>query len=120
MNDLLRRLQEWGLTTNASNEASPEDDAYHAECVAEVQRLQSDPRAKVPIRVEPTRRGFPVKALDFTRPPEPLEWAVEKVFLADSVNLLVAPPSSLKTWVLLSLGLALASGEPWLNVYKVD
>jgi len=64
-----------------------------------------------------TPRGFSLTTLDLSREPEPPDWVVERIFTADSVNLLVAAPGSLKTWTLFSLGLAMASGTPWLGVY---
>jgi hypothetical protein len=65
----------------------------------------------------PVTRGFTLTALDLSRDPEPIEWAVEKVFAADSVNLLVAPSGSLKTWTMLSMALALSTGTSWLDAY---
>ncbi len=66
----------------------------------------------------PPVRGFPLEALDLSHEPEPIEWAIHKIVATDSVNLLVAAPGSMKTWTLLSMALALATGAPWLGAFQ--
>jgi hypothetical protein len=60
---------------------------------------------------------FHPEILDLSFDPGPIEWAVERVFTLDSVNLLVAAPGSMKTWTLFSVAVAIAKGEPWLGRY---
>jgi RecA-family ATPase len=55
--------------------------------------------------------------LDWTGELPPIVYDVHGVFERHTVNLLVAPPGGMKTWVLYSLGLAVASGEPWLGKF---
>lgn len=50
----------------------------------------------------------------YTDPPQ-TEWCVEGVFARPSLNLLVGPPGSLKTWAALDLAVAVAAGQPWLD-----
>lgn len=50
----------------------------------------------------------------YTDPPA-LEWAVEGLLTRPSLNLLVGPPGSMKTWAALDLAIAVAAGQPWLG-----
>ncbi|MBX3049616.1 MAG: AAA family ATPase [Anaerolineales bacterium] len=50
----------------------------------------------------------------YTDPPQ-TEWCVEGVFARPSLNLLVGPPGSLKTWAALDLAVAVAAGLSWLG-----
>lgn len=51
---------------------------------------------------------------------EPPKYIIESYVPEASVGLLIAHGDSVKTWTLLSMCLALASGKPWLGVYAVQ
>lgn len=59
------------------------------------------------------------KLLDVSEPLPTLEYLVDGLFVKNDVVLLAAYGGSLKTWVALSLMLAIQSGKPWLGRYQV-
>jgi hypothetical protein len=130
-NDLLARLQALdaaegpkGVTKHPTPDGGPPGPGNYPTAVRPGPVLWRDqPRATrtwpraVPASAVPAPRGFPITTLDLSKDPEPIEWAVHKIFQTNSVNLLVAAPGSMKTWTLFSMGLAMARGEPWLGQY---
>ncbi|MCW5879221.1 MAG: AAA family ATPase [Anaerolineales bacterium] len=50
----------------------------------------------------------------YTDPPA-AEWAVQGLLTRPSLNLLVGPPGTMKTWAALDLAIAVAAGQPWLG-----
>ena len=59
-----------------------------------------------------------VKRLDLTRLPPPVVYLVEGIFEENTVNMIVAPPGGWKTWIMYSIGLAVAAGEAWLGKFQ--
>lgn len=51
-------------------------------------------------------------------PPPPIEFLVDGLFPRSCVGMLYGHADSLKTWLLFSLGIAVASGTPWLGKFK--
>jgi len=51
---------------------------------------------------------------------EPIKYLVTPIIPAGTVGMIVAKGSSLKTWMLLSLAIAVANGLPWLGAYPVE
>ena len=56
-----------------------------------------------------------LSAADALQPQLPIEWLVEGLISAGSVNIFYGEPGSKKTWTLLDMGICVARGEPWLN-----
>ncbi len=56
-----------------------------------------------------------LSAADALQPQPPIEWIVDGLISAGSVNLFYGEGGSKKTWVLLDMGVCVARGEPWLN-----
>lgn len=50
----------------------------------------------------------------------PPRYIVKDVIPHDTVGMIVAKGSSLKTWMALSIALAVANGDPWLGQFAVD
>jgi hypothetical protein len=49
----------------------------------------------------------------------PLEWLAEGIFTSDALGLVAAPPKALKTWLLLDLVVAAATGADWLGAVPI-
>lgn len=47
--------------------------------------------------------------------PLPPEYLVDSLLIENKVSMIYADPGSIKTWVAISIALAVASGEPWLE-----
>jgi hypothetical protein len=62
----------------------------------------------------PTGSG-PLPVVDLGRPPSPPMWLVEDFLARDSLLLLGGPPGQGKTWVAMTLALALADRSPFLG-----
>ncbi len=82
---------------------------FHFEMVEEVNACMK----AIEDRDEPSRVFY--RADDAYTDPPALEWAVEGLLTRPSLNLLVGPPGSLKTWAALDLAVAVAAGQPWLG-----
>ncbi|HEY3311215.1 MAG TPA: AAA family ATPase [Anaerolineales bacterium] len=54
-------------------------------------------------------------ACDALKPQPPIDWIVENLFSAGSVNLIVGEAGSKKTWSMIDLCVAVAKGETWLK-----
>lgn len=50
----------------------------------------------------------------------PPRYIVQDVVPFDTVGMIVAKGSSLKTWMALSIGIAVATGNPWLGTFPVE
>lgn len=50
----------------------------------------------------------------------PPRYIVQPIIPDDTVGMIVAKGSSLKTWMALSLGIAVANGQPWLGRFMVE
>ena len=57
--------------------------------------------------------------MDFSVEPPPIEWLVDRIAELDTVQMYYAPPSSLKTWAMLSMCASIAQGKPWLGRFPV-
>lgn len=69
-----------------------------------------------PQDVDPAPRRYTIyKASDALAPQPPVDWIVEKLFSAGSVNLVVGEAGSKKTWSMIDLCIAVANGETWLD-----
>ncbi len=56
---------------------------------------------------------------EWDKPVEPPVYLVDQVVPEDAVGMIVAKGSSLKTWIILSIAAAVASGKPWLGHFSV-
>ncbi len=56
-----------------------------------------------------------LSSADALQPQPPIEWIVDGLISAGSVNLFYGDGGSKKTWALLDMGVCVARGEPWLN-----
>lgn len=69
-------------------------------------------------KVEPEGLGFKYGAWD-TKPP-PIKFLVDGLLPRACVGMLFGRADTLKTWILFSLGIAVASGKPWLDRFNVQ
>lgn len=56
-----------------------------------------------------------LSAVDALQPQPPIEWIVDGLISAGSVNVFYGEGGSKKTWALLDMGICIARGEDWLN-----
>lgn len=65
--------------------------------------------------LQPKKRFELLSALDALQPQPPIEWVVEGLISAGSVNIFYGEGGSKKTWALLDMGICVARGDAWLN-----
>lgn len=56
-----------------------------------------------------------LSAVDALQPQPPIEWVVDGLISAGSVNVFYGEGGSKKTWALLDMGICVARGDSWLN-----
>jgi hypothetical protein len=78
---------------------------------------QDSPQAERP-RVELVEKPNPIRWGAWDEPVAPVKWRIQNLVPFSTVGGFVAHGSSLKTWTALSLGAAVALGEPWLGRYS--
>ncbi len=54
-------------------------------------------------------------AADALKPQPPIDWVIERLFCAGSVNLVTGEPGAKKTWAMLDCAVAVATGQAWLS-----
>jgi hypothetical protein len=59
--------------------------------------------------------GSNYKPLDLTSDPPPVQWLVDGMFCLGDVNLLLGEPGIGKSWLSMSLAVAIVQGLPWLG-----
>lgn len=96
----------------ANREAAKPDPTPHVEAAAEA--AGEGKRKPGQFRV----MGF-AEALDQYGLGE-VDWAIDGWLPAKTVGLVVAPPGTYKTWLLLNLALAVSTGKPFLGHYPVN
>lgn len=52
--------------------------------------------------------------------PLPPAWLISDLVARNKINMIYADPGSIKTWVAISMAIAVASGEPWLGEMPVE
>lgn len=65
--------------------------------------------------VEEEPDPFKIKWDGWKDPPLPPEWLIDSLLVENKVTMVYADPGSIKTWLAISIALAVASGEPWLG-----
>lgn len=51
---------------------------------------------------------------------QPIEWIIKDWLPNNTVAFVVSPPGSFKTWTLIDLAVSVASGKPFLGMYKIQ
>ena len=70
-----------------------------------------------PILLHPSRPRITRRtAEEALQPRPPIEWVVEPVISRGSLNIFYGEPGAKKTYSLLSMGVCVASGRPWLDM----
>ena len=106
MNKDYHKTPEVTYQLNANIEPSP-DDIYNA-------FLVDDPEAQAQQKVKP--RYEILTAAHFFEPQAPIDWTVEGLISAGSVNVFFGEAGCGKTWTLLDLAVCVADGAPWLGM----
>ena len=75
--------------------------------------LIDDPQPAQPTKKE---RYEILTAAHFSEPQPPIDWTVDGLISAGSVNVVFGEPGAGKTWALFDLALSVAMGEPWLGM----